>query len=163
MSSVTTLSSGIDQGEIFCVECPHIVGRDEYDDDKYCDNICLFKQDGCVVKPHTDADKNLAGVKILEFYCPQCKELRTVSSDDERVLVIDATQVQEYMAHISVKRNDAKMRKEMGRYKITPGMGTGSGTDIGRGMDIGGLVPSSETIEQLKLNYKLQLENKNKK
>lgn len=161
MSGQITLTSGIDQGEIFCVECPQLVGRDEYDEDKYCDNICMFKQDGCVVKPHTEADKDAAGVKILEFYCPQCKELRTISSDHERVLVIDATQVQEYMAHISIKRNEAKMRKEMGKYKISAA--TGKGTDIGRGMDIGGNVPSNETIEQLKLNYKLQLENKNKK
>jgi hypothetical protein len=154
----TVPSSGINEGEIFCVECPEKTGVDEYGDITYCDNICMFKQDGCVVESHSDTSKNARGIRMLKFYCPNCKELRIISSDDERVLVIEAHQVQEYMAHITIKRNEAKMKKEMGRYKIGPA--SGRGTDIGRGMDIGGALPSGETIEQLKLNYKLQLENK---
>jgi hypothetical protein len=159
--SVTVLTTGLDAGDIFCVECPFICGKDEYNDDRYCDNICMFKQDGCKVIDHTDAEKSAANIKILEFYCPTCKELRTISSDHDRVLVIDASQVQEYMAHISVKRNEDKMKKEMGRYKISAA--TGQGTDIGRGMDIGGNLPSTANIEQIKLDYKLHLDNMNKK
>ncbi|QJX71427.1 hypothetical protein F-S17_0163 [Faustovirus] len=158
ITSVTNASSNINEGEIFCVECPQKTGVDEYGDITYCDSICMFKQDGCVVQPHDDADKNADGVKMLQFYCPNCKDVRRISSDDERVLVIDAGQVQEYMAHIAIKRNEAKMKKEMGRYKIGPA--SGRGTDIGRGMDIGTSLPSGETVEQLKLKYKLQLENK---
>ncbi|QKE50273.1 hypothetical protein F-VV10_0153 [Faustovirus] len=155
----TVPSSGIDAGEIFCVECPVKTGVDEYGDIAYCDNICMFKQDGCVVEPHPDAEKNTQNIKILKFYCPACKEVREIVSDDERVIVIEAHQVQEYMAHIAVKRNNAKMKKELGRYRIGPA--SGRGTDIGRGMDIGGALPSGETVEQIKLKYKLQLENKN--
>lgn len=154
----TTPSSGIDEGEIFCVECPWNTGVDDYGDAAYCDTICMFKQDGCVVEPHPDAQLNASGVRMLKFYCPTCKEPRVVSSDHDRVLVIEAPQIQEYMAHIAIKRNEAKMKKEMGRYKIGPA--SGRGTDIGRGMDIGGPLPSGETVEQLKAKYKLQLENK---